>query len=75
MIRPLMQIGDALVNINAIAAAKRTSQGVLIIRLTDGKSLFVTKETADIVWNALMPLVTDEITGAPDAVLTDMPTV
>ena len=70
MEQPFIQIGKALVNVTAIAAVKKTHEGRLVIRLLDGKPLVVKPESADAVWNALMPFV-NQNAGVPRAVLAE----
>jgi hypothetical protein len=70
MEQPLIQIGKALVNVSAIAAAKKSNDGRLVIRLLDGKPLVVMPESADAVLKALTPFVNQQA-GAPHAVLAE----
>jgi hypothetical protein len=69
--QPFIQIGKALVNVNAIASIRRTKEGSLVIRLTGSHTLAVTAESADAVWNVLMHFVDQQHGGAPEAILVE----
>jgi len=69
MNQPFIQIGAALVNINAIAAVTKDQSGALLIRLIGPHSISVKRESADAVSKALAPFINPTFSGAHDAVL------